>query len=79
MTECSECGQTVPETATVDYVTGLLLPPMAMLLLAFAAFEHGLMDPRLFYTLTGALLMGTVVMIQTDPHIKQWYEKVDWL
>jgi len=79
MTECSECGQTVPETATVDYVTGLLLPPLAVFVLAYAAFQRGFVDPRLFYTLTGALVMGTVVMIQTDPHIKQWYENCDWL
>lgn len=69
---CPECGRTVPEWPTAEYIAGLLLPPLVAIVLVMAAFRLGFFpfSGRFYWFVQGMFVMGTVMLIQTDQHIR---------
>jgi len=71
--DCEMCGQKIPERATAEYVAGLLAPPALMAAIVIGLYRLGYLTDPVYYATVGALGIGSLMLVRTDPHIRRWW------
>lgn len=72
--DCPECGQTMYQSAGLNYLAGLLLPVFIYLAVAEAAHRFDYISAELYWATLGATAMAGWALLITDRHrfVFQW-------